>query len=443
MTTDYQLAILSYLVQSKDGKTYIQSIEDAVFDLLEFKIILQILKKYHKLYNVLPTKVTLDQFLLTQIAETKDLSPQITKDLNEVAEDIFIPLPEQDMVSLRDSIILEIQQKSIDDTFLDFAQSKLSVTQVFTKMHKLASLVKTDFGYDAFTKGGFLVRDKDKFKDERIYGAPTFLHDLNNMTAAGGFYSPQLIVFLSGPKMFKTGTILRTAIEYVRGGMKVYYADNENGATQVRNRAKMGIMECELSELFDGGIEEELNETLDRFHRYMGGDLFIDEYPAYIKSMNDLKARLTQLKEEFNWEPDIIVLDTIDKFIPNSIPDRNRDPRIRIQLVYDDVINLNKELGTFAIVPSQVNRKAVGKKVFDIQDLAEDFAKSMNAHAIFAICMTPEEEELGIRRIIPVIQREGVSYKGGKHICVVKVDEKRMMVEEVDSEEYMKNIKDE
>jgi hypothetical protein len=173
----------------------------------------------------------------------------------------------------------------------------------------------------------------------------------------------------------------------------------------------------------------------------MGGDIFIDEYPEYTKSMLDVETRLTYLKEEFNWVPNILILDTIDKFIPNSKLDQGRDTRIKIQLVYGEAINLNKKLNTFAIAPSQVNRQAIGKKVFDVKDLAEDFMKAANAHSVWAICATPEEEEQGIRRIIPVRQREGVGYKG-RNICIVKVDESRMLVEEVDSETYLKNITD-
>ena len=67
----------------------------------------------------------------------------------------------------------------------------------------------------------------------------------------------------------------------------------------------------------------------------------------------------------------------------------------------------------------------------------------MNAHSIWAICATANEEENGIRRIIPIRQREGESYKGkNSGVCVVKVDEKRMIVKEVDSEEYMESLTD-
>ena len=441
MTLDYQLNMLGFLVQHNEGVKYIDDLSEDIFDLLEHKLCLQLLKKYKKLYNVLPGKVTAMQYLEEQMDDTRDVSAEVSKLLRETMEDIFYPIAECDKVKIHDTIILEVQEKQIDSAFMDHAAGKLSVTQVLTKINKLSGMVKS-VGYDEHSKGGFLIADRDKHLDERIHGEPTFLYDLNHMTAAGGFYSPQLIVFMSGPKAFKTGTILKIGVEYARGGLKVYYADNENGATQIRNRAKMAVMECELSELFDPSIQDELSAVLKRFGYMMGGDIFIDEYQAYKSSMNDIKGRLDYLKTEFGWVPDLIILDDIDKFMPNNLQDRGRDSRIRIQLVYAECINLNKEIGCFSIVPSQVNRAAIGKAVFKTIDLAEDFAKVMNAHSVWAICMTPEEEAQGIRRIIPVAQREGVSYKG-KNVCIVKVDEKRMIVEEVDAEEYLKNVTDE
>jgi replicative DNA helicase len=297
---------------------------------------------------------------------------------------------------------------------------------------------------DPHQTGSFLIQDRDKHADDVVQGNPTFLDDLNEMMAAKGFYSPQLIVFMSGPKHFKTGIILKLVIEFARGGLRVYYADNENGVRQILNRAKMGIMECELQDLFEPGMKEEIDEVLGRFKKYMGGDIFVDSYPANCKSVADVRNRLMYLKEEYDWVPDIIVYDTIDKFVPANIKDRSRDTRIGIQLVYDEVKNLNKELGTFAIVPSQVNRKAIGKKIFDIADLAEDFAKSMNADSVWAVCATNDEIEQGIRRIIPVAQREGIGYKHNiNNVCIVSVDEAIMKVKQIDKEAYLKNVTDE
>jgi replicative DNA helicase len=439
MTVDYQLSLLAYTVQYPDGSKYIKDLNEELFSLLEFKLALQLVKKFYLKYETTPSQIALTQFFEEQAKETRDITPAITQAVEETIEDIFVPLPESDRRQLQDTLIIEVQNKSIETTFLEYASGNLSTNQVFSKMQQLSSMVRSV--NDEHSDGGFLIADRNKFTDEQVIGNPTFLDDLNDLTAAGGFYSPQVIVFLSGPKHFKTGIILRVGLEYARSGMKVYYADNENGAKQIRNRAKMAIMECELHEIFDPMVKEEMDLVMYRFGHMMKGDLFVDNYPAHKKSMADVRARLLYLKEEFGWVPDLIIYDTIDKFVPINAADQKRDTRIQIQLVYDECINLNKELGTFAIVPSQVNRAGIGKKVFDIKDLAEDFAKAMNAHAIFAICATEPEIETGIRRIIPVAQRDGIGYRG-VNLCVVKVDEKRMLVEQIDKEDYLKDVTD-
>jgi KaiC/GvpD/RAD55 family RecA-like ATPase len=442
MTLDYQLSMLGFTVQHNEGVKYIDDLSEEIFDLLEHKLCLQILKKYKKIYNLLPGRVTAMQYLEEQMDDTRDVSEGVAKLLRETMEDIYVPIPESDIVKVHDTIILEVQQKQIDSAFMDHAAGKLSVTQVLTKMNKLSGMVKS-VGYDGHADGGFLVQDRNKHYTEQVEGHPTFLHDLNALTAAGGFYSPQLIIFMSGAKSFKTGLLIKLAVEYARGGYKVYYADGENGARSIRNRVKQCIMECSYQDLYDGEIQEELNAVLERFGKMFGGDIYIDSYPAGVKSISgDVKNRLAQLKEEFQWVPDIIIYDSIDHFIPSKSEDKSRDTRIKIQLVYHEAINLNRELGTFAFAPSQVNRDALSKKVFDAKDLSEDLGKAFNAHSIFGICSSPEEIELGVRRIIPILQREGVAYKG-KNMCVIQINEELMKIEEVDKNEYLKNITDE
>jgi hypothetical protein len=440
MTSDYKLLVLQYLVQRPEGEQYLNDLSEEFFDLIEDKLSIQIIKKYYKLYKSLPSKVTAQQYLEEQIEATPDLTDTMIQGLRYNFEDMYVPIPDGDLQKIQDTIVLEIQHKGLQDTFMDYASNKLSANQVFTRVDKLSSLVKSA-GITAHEDGGFLIEDRYKHKDEQVQGLPTFLDDFNRMTAAGGFYSPQLVIFLSGPKHFKTGIIMKLVLEYARAGAKVYYADNENGAVSIRNRFKMAIMGCELHELYDEKLQDELNEILYKIGKYMGGDIFIDTYPAYAKSIADVDARLTYLKEKNGWVPDIIVYDTIDKFIPANQADQKRDTRIRIQLVYDEAINLNKKWNTFTFAPSQVNRKAIGKKVFDIKDLSEDFGKAMNAHAIFAICATDAEIEGGIRRIVPVAQREGARFKQGIE-CVVEVDEKIMSVKEVNKEKYNNNVTD-
>lgn len=430
MTEQFQLGLLSYLVQNSNGESYIESINDDTFDILEFKLTSQLLKRFYHLHHKMPGELDASAFLEETISATPEITDKIAKDLREVFEDIYVPLKEKDSIHIEDKLILSLQDKQIEVLSSKFAKGELTPKQFLDKLGPVSALALP--GEDEiFKESGFLVADRYNHSDDQVHGNPTYLHDLNRLTAAGGFYSPQLVVIMSGPKHFKTGVSLRVALGYMRNGLSVYYADVENGVRAIRNRLKMAVMECELTDLFNPDWKNDIDKVVGLAGSYMGGDIFIDNYPAYSKSVRDVENRLAYLKEAHGFVPDVIFWDPLDKFLPSNPNDLKREPRIQSQLVYHEAINLNKKLDCFGFTPSQVNRKAISKKVFDMGDIAEDFGRIMIAHAVFAICATDEELENGIRRIIPIAQREGVGYKG-KNQCVVKVDEARMIVEEAE-----------
>jgi replicative DNA helicase len=378
------------------------------------------------------------QVLEDELTNTDNLPQGISEELRSLFKDFLIPLSSNDHDFVRDQLISSVQNKRTDQLIIDFSEQKLTLDQLTAKLGQVTLLNKRA---EQQNIKGFLIQDRQHHVDDYVEGAPTFLHDLNLMTSCGGFYTPQLIIFMSGPKHFKTGLIIKLAIEYVRDGYNVYYADNENGLRSIRNRAKQAIMECSWAELYDPTMVDELDITLDNFHRYMQGDIFIDFYPPGTATITDVKNRLQTIYDQHNWKPDIIIWDSIDHFLPTNPSDQKRELRFNIQKVYHEVVALNNELNCFSIAPSQVNRAAVSKKTFNMQDVSEDFSKIMNAHAVFAICATTEELELKIRRIVPVVQREGQKYTGSNQ-CIVMVDEERMIVNEVDKKEYLKNITD-
>jgi len=405
-----------------------------LFDLAVHRIAFDALNGYYKRYGTLPTAATAEKVLQDELAESGAVPKELALELEEVFSSFKDELDPKDREYVRDTLINHIQNRKTDQFIMTYGEGKMSLDQLTAKLGQLSLIKKKE----AIKVDGLLIQDRQFHNDDQVQGHPTFLHDLNKLTSARGFYSPQLIIFMSGPKHFKTGVIIKLAVEYARDGYNVYYADGENGLRSIRNRAKQAIMECTLQELYEA---RDLDDTLENFHKYMGGDLFVDYWPARTATINDVKSRLAYIKEAKGWQPDLIIWDSIDHFLPSNPNDQKKDTRLQIQYVYHEVIALNEELKTFSIAPSQVNKAAIDKKTFDMKDLSEDFGKAMNAHAIFAICATPDEIEQEIRRIIPVVQREGERYNGHNQ-CVVHVNEKKMIVQEVDKEEYYKDVKD-
>jgi len=437
MTVEFQEELVRFLLQSKEGKKYIKHLDAELFDLPEHQLVYGLLQGYIEKYNVSPSSVNLLEYWDRAVKKKKT---QITKDVyDQVAKTIktLYKVEYGDTAQLRESLIEYAQRKQTKLLFKDNADKvKGGDGDFFQDLYKkMGRIIQTATDLqEENTHGGFLLHDNGTMIDEVPEGSPTFLRGINNMTSAGGFYSPQLVIFMGGPKSFKTGTLINLAIEYMRDGKKVYYADCENGISSIRARVKQSMLRCQRSEL--KGLKKVYNEMVTRY-KVLGGDMVIDFYPAYTRTVADVEANLEYLRDEHGWIPDLICWDYPDLFLP--IDKSQKEKRFQIQHVYFDIIRLNNRWNFFSIGLSQVNKAAVDKAVINMKDFAEDFGKAMNAHAAFALCRTTDEQELGIGRYVPVVQREGVSFRG-VNTCAVKIDEAVQGIDEMDLSEATRMV---
>lgn len=438
MTLEFQKDLLKILLQDRSFRKYIEKLPDKLFELAEHDVVFQLLKKYYEKYRNIPTYSSMLEFWDISAKEQN-----VVESVYEVVKNSLVELYEPykgDISLLRESIVENAQYKAVKlliqtyaDRFKD--EGLLAYKKFRVELDKIISL--EDSLKDSEDAGKFLVKDYcDPIKDSKN-SCPTFLKGLNFMTAARGFYAPQLIVFMGSPKGFKTGTVMKLALEYAKQGHKVFYADTENGVNSIENRFKQAILECTYDDLFSGAHNKTL-EALVKGVSKIGGEIRIEPFDAYAKTIGDVEVKLEELEEKHGFKPDIIIYDYLDLFLSKDVTKR-REKRINIQHVYMEAINLQKKLGCFGITPSQVNRAALNAKVINMGDFAEDFGKAMNAHAAFAICRTEEEIKNGVARLLPVMQREGVAQAVGNS-CLLSIDESRMCIREITYEDYMQKV---
>lgn len=438
MRVDFQEEILKFILQTKEGKKYADLLEKELWDAPTNQIVFELYSGYLKKFKGIPSKVTLMEFFDRELKKKK--GEKITKDVYDALERqinyLYSPY-ESDTGLIRASIIEFAQRKKAKNLFRDNADKLAEGDDEFFRrlVKDMNAVVKiseelvdrheyrSGFVLREFTEAVFHQMDEDV--------TPTFLRSLNKMTSAGGFYSPQLIILMGAPKSFKTGVLLSLCKEFVRDGKKVYYADTENGEKAIKLRFYQSVMECKRSEFREKTIREETKELISRFGM-MGGDMQIGFYPAGSNTLDDVDEELQWLKDEYNWEPDLIVYDYLDLF--KSANKDLKEKRFQIQDVYHHAVRINKKRKTFSISVSTVNKNAVNKAVIDITHFGEDFAKAYNCHAAFAICRLPEEVDAGVARILPVAQREGVEYKG-VNTCFVEFDQEHAMVRELTIEQ--------
>lgn len=434
MTEDFQTEIFRFVLQSKEGRKYFKMLNKDLFSNKAHTFLFDLVYHYYQKYDRLPSKVNLTEYFFDQI-KGQDVKKEVIKDFEKEIRSLYIP-HQEDIEHIRDKIVDFAKSVSMAKLFEDYA-GKLDDPTVYERIQKEVNKIsKLGIDEDTEKTRGVSILEDDEFTEEKEV-TPTYLEGLNKLTAAGGFYTPQLIILMAAPKGFKTGNLIKLGAEWVKMSKKVYYVDCENGLKPIRNRFKQAFLECTLQELQEPEMKRIYREMRKRI-KVLGGDMRNGFYPAYSKSVLDVEIELEFLKDEYGWVPDIILWDYPDLMEP--IDKTIKDKRLKIQAVYFDIIKLNNKLNVFSVGLSQVNRAAVGKAVIDMKAFAEDFGKAANAHAAFAICRTPEEEEAGIARIIPVVQREGVQYKGSNQ-CTVEIHEEKMLIVEIDLDKAGKNIK--
>lgn len=417
----FQKQILQYMVSSVsdfEGSKYLKLLEPDLFDLSELQVVCNCLQEYQKKYGVIPkTDANLLDFFSSELKKMS-VSEQVRKLIEQEIRAIFDPL-RADTPIIKEAILEFARYRrcklAIETWSPRLKEGAEYIEKLERDLHKARTLSADEIEGNK-NHGKFLIKDyagRELFRAAN--GHPTFIHEMNMLTSARGFKSPELIAIMGAPKSFKTGFLLNVAKHYMLTGLNIYYADGENGHRSITNRMKQSLLECNYRELADGTFQQDLDSIMGKAGA-RGGDFICDHYPARTCTLLDVELRLAELKQERNFVPDFIVYDDLTHFNPI---DSKVEPRLRGGAVYFDAIGLNTKLGCFAFTPAQVNRAAVSKKIITLKDIAEDFSKIMNAHGAFALCRTDQDITDGFARLVVVMQREGEPPIEGKEILLV------------------------
>lgn len=444
MLVEFQELILKYLTQQPSARKYVIMLDADLFDSPVDKQLYKLLKSYSAKYNSTPSYKMFSDYLDVAIQKSKTpVSKEIVERLRNRLAALYVPL-DGGSDYIRDRIIDYAMRKRTKDLSLLMVDNIDSAdedvyTRYYTEMKKILQLREGDDEFER-NAGGFLFRDHEKhmdaFEQQKIH--PFFLKSINDMTAAGGFYQGQNIVFMGGAKRFKTGLLLNGAIDYAVTGTKVFYADTENGIDPLRMRLKQVLLQCTRKEVIK--YREEFSSMSEKALKF-GGDLITHYFPKG-SSIDDIDEVLQYYWNEYGWKPEIIFHDYGHKYRARNKNIRER--RFQIQDVYGDIDWLNAKWGTLSFTVSPVSSGATDKWVLDEKDFGEDKAIAYNCHASFAINRTKKEMELGTARITPIVQREGTVYKdNAETTCSIRITEETMQIEELDSHWYLEQIKPE
>lgn len=444
MTIDFQTNLLKYFVQMKESRKFIFEVDSNLFDLDEHKFIFSAIQTYVTKFHYIPSKVNFLEYL-DSVRKEFSVPEKTMNEFKLIVGVIFDPLDSD--IEIYKTVIIEFIQKKRSKDFIEKNLDKLlggenpefgTWAREFQSISDLSKKQASDND-----SGSFLLKDFGDHIIKANEATPIYLKLVNRMTSDRGFYSPQLVILMSGPKGFKTGSVINIVKHLVKEGKKVFFADFENSHTSIHLRMYQSILECEKHELYLTENQTLLKKLVQGYSQ-RGGDLRTEYFPAHVTTLDAIENKLDELKESYAWEPDVIIYDYLD--LAGCADRIIREKRLQIQYNYHHAIRINNQRKTFAFTLSQISKEAQEKmekhRYINMKDFSEDFGKAMNCHAAFAMCRNSQDLDNNLGFIIPVAQREGLRYKLGIE-CPVYIDEARqMMVEDTDyMETFLKCLK--
>ena len=145
---------------------------------------------------------------------------------------------------------------------------------------------------------------------------------------------------------------------------------------------------------------EYFEDMLRDFRSIFGDNLVVEAHPTGKLSAKDLENRITLLEQERNFIPDIIVIDAAD-----NIKKPDKDRRIEIGRIWEQLAALSQERNCLVVTASQTNRAAANKADLTMEDLSEDFSKAMISDIFIAENQTSQEKDQLTLRLSIILHR--------------------------------------
>lgn len=406
-STDFQLEILRYIIQDKEGGLILKRIKPSYLVLIEHSIIAEGINKYYRKHSKVPSRNILKE-VVKELLEGKEYVDLVTKDdipnINKVIDNLY-------NVQLKDS---------------DYIQDQIYKFSTYVEMKNLNdSFDLTNFDqYEEYSRkvDKILQRSKPKQEDEPLYlikdvaerqfrrqaepeVIPSPSWQLNELTNAGGFPPASVLVLLDKPKARKTFMLVNLARGYLKMRKSVLYIDTENGKNQIMDRFIQSSLNKTKKEIYTGEFDKMESKHLRKLSRF-GVELVIDRVPAMVTDCNYIKDRILKLRAQ-GIDIKVVVIDYLAKMASIA---GDKDDFERIGNAYIDAQNLAEEMKLDCIwTANHITREGQKhrKTRYEENDIAKCVDIVRNSVGIFGLNATEQEDADNIQRLELVVQRDG------------------------------------
>ena len=405
---DFQLEILRFIIQDKEGGLVLSRIKPSYLVLIEHSLICEGILKYFKKQRKIPSQNVLKQ-VLREMLESKNYVDLVTKDdipnIEKVIKNLYsIQLSDSEYIKEKIyQFSTYVEMKNLNDSFdLDNFEQYEEYSRKVEKVLQRSRPKQED-------EPLFMIRDvtERQFKRQAEPSVvPCPFRQLNDLTNAGGFPGASINVILDKPKAKKTFFMVNLARGYLRMKKSVYYVDTENGQEQIMDRFIQSSINKTKKELYTGDYDKLEAKHLRKLARF-GVELIVERVPALITDCNYIREKILTLRSQ-GIDIKVLMVDYAGKLASIA---KDKEDFDRISNVYIDLSNLAEEMKLDIIwTAHHITRegKKHRKTRYDENDISGSIAIVRNAQFIMGLNSTDQEERDDILRAEIVVQRDGL-----------------------------------
>lgn len=391
----FQLQLINQIIVDKDFSSSIMDvIEPIYFDNKYFKIILQMIKEYHKKYESTPNFDTLEQIIKSEV--TQEMVAKIVLDtLIQIKE-----APFEGTTFVQEKALKFCKQQELQKA-MDKAQ-KIITQGDFESYDKVEGLVRDALQVGEIDKGQTDVfADLDTVLDEDYrHPIPMGIPGIDKLLK-GGLAKGEIGVILAPTGVGKTtilSKISNTAFNLGYNVLQIFFEDNPKIIQRKHFTMWTGIEPDNLV-----NHKEEVMGKIREIKETMPNRLILKKLASDTMSMSQIKNQVRKMIAD-GVKIDMILLDYIDCVLPESSSKDEWKAEGSVMRGFEAMCH---ELNLVGWTATQGNRSSISAEVVTTDQMGGSIKKAQVGHVIISVAKTLQQKEMNLATIAITKSRLG------------------------------------
>jgi replicative DNA helicase len=384
----------------------------------EDKVVYEIIDRFVKKYNDVPTK----EALAIELSNRTDISDDEFESCKTILNDLDTEFETKMLPWAVDQTENFCKEKAYYLAALEVVQgvqgkSKYTVTEMAKLLQDAAAVsFDTNIGHDYFNDADSRYDQYHK-KTDKI----PFDLELLNKATQGGAEKKTLNVILAGTNVGKSMFMCHLASSYLMQGKNVLYITLEMADWKISQRIDANLLNIPLNEMLS--IPKDLfDKKIARVKARTAGRLIVKEYPTASAGSANFRFLLEELALKQNFVPDVVFIDYINICISSRLKGAaNVNSYQFVKVIAEELRGLAVEKNFCLWTATQTTRS--GYSSSELEDVAESFG--LPATADFMIGLSTSEEMIKLQQMMVKQLKNRYGDKNFYNKFVVGVDSAR------------------